>query len=201
MLLRINPLRCRCPAQQHVSNWQALLFRSPTGLSKPAFVEAKEILESADAHLAQPWKTTTPEEYEHARRAALRPKVDSNSLDESVRSKPLKKFEEIIDAINEALGTQARPAHRDLSEPEKFPADYGHCLRRITGEKDRRRRTPILAAAGVPERGEDLVCIDAYWGLARKILPYLKDFGGRPPTRKRIGKRDKQGRIVKKISG
>ena len=166
------------------------------GKKDPQFVEAMEILGSAGEHLANPWKARTGEEYERILQIAT-----SKSYGEpggAVPAEPLKKFEEIINAINEALATHDRPAHPDLREPQEFPAKRVRCIRLITGEKDRKRRARIMAAAGVQEAGEDLIGIEAYWGLARKILPYLQKFGGHPPTRKGIGKRDDRGCIAKK---
>jgi hypothetical protein len=163
----------------------------------PQFVEAMEILGRAREHLANPWKAGTAEEYERLQQISTS-KSYSEALD-AVRAKAPKKFEEIVNAINDALVTHKRPAHPDLREPEQFPAGRAYCLRLITGEKDRRRRAPIMNAAGEQEAGADLVGIEAYWGLSTKILPYLQKFDGNPPTRKRrIGKRDNRGRIAKK---
>ena len=100
------------------------------GKKDPQFVEAMEILGSAREHLANPWKARTGEDYERILQIAT-PKSYGEPGD-AVPAEPLKKFEEIINAINEALATHDRPAHPDLREPQEFPAKRVSCIRLIT---------------------------------------------------------------------
>lgn len=72
---------------------------------------------------------------------------------------------------------RAGKQHPKMEEPVKFPASWATCMRMITGEKDRNRRAPWLAAAGEYERTGRCSNTDEFRIVAGKMVPHLPRFG------------------------
>jgi hypothetical protein len=110
---------------------------------QPAFAEAEEIIESARRHLSGDRQINSPHDYyEELGRLG----VNTSQLTSEDPTLLPPEVDEIVRTL-----LDGKP-HPKIAEPQTFPVALISCLRLITGEKDPRRRAPLLASLNVLPR-------------------------------------------------
>jgi hypothetical protein len=158
--------------------------------TEPAFAEAEDIIERACRHLSGDRQVENSPRGYYQELARLGVNTSQIASQNATPMSP--EAAEIVQTLMNGK------SHLKVVEPRTFPISLISCLTLITGEKDRRRRAPWLAKAGVTEKRVKIADVYLYRILAAKIVPHLARFGAVYQKRKPVSSpRDMSGKFTK----
>jgi hypothetical protein len=157
---------------------------------QPAFEEAEAIIEMARRHLSEDRQIeNSPDGYY---KELARHGINTSQISPQETTLLTPEVDEVVRAL------MSGKMHPKIAEPQTFPVTLISCLRLITGEKDPRRRAPLLARAGIMEKRAKIEDVFLYRLLAAKIVPHLPQFGAvYPRTQAAASPRDAFGKFTK----